>query len=111
MIETKISRKHFSEKAFEAFINKCFELKNPKQFKDENERFFRFLYDDLKIIIQIMEEPSHIAEITKLVNYFSIEDDPEILDYLQDSIMTKIQYMTIDEILTSMVNFAHTLSP
>jgi len=82
MIEKQISRKHFSEKRYDEFLAKCLSLDDPKQFKDDNERFFRFLYDDLKIIIQIVESPSSIAETTKLVNFFGIEDDPEILDYL-----------------------------
>ena len=51
MIEKNLNRTYFNEKKLEVFFEKCWELKEPKRFKDESERFYRFLYDDLKVIL------------------------------------------------------------
>ena len=51
MIEKNLNRGYFNEKKLEVFFEKCWELKEPKRFKDESERFYRFLYDDLKVIL------------------------------------------------------------
>ena len=50
LIESNINRKHFNEKKIGAFFEKCWQLNDPKAFKS-NDRFFRFLYDDFKVII------------------------------------------------------------
>jgi hypothetical protein len=51
LIETNINSKYFNEKKLETFFEKCWQLKEPKKFQEENSRFQKFIYDDYKIII------------------------------------------------------------
>jgi hypothetical protein len=110
MIEKNINRNHFNEKKLEGFFEKCWELKEPRKFK-ENERFFKFLYEDLKVILQCVENPKYLVEFTKFVVFFGADDDPEIFDILLDAILRQLRYLNVDDILTTSVNFAHTLTP
>ena len=52
-----------------------------------------------------------MVDLTKLVVFFRVEDDPEVFDLLQDAILVKIRRLSVDDILTLVVNFAHTLHP
>ena len=49
--------------------------------------------------------------LMKMVVFFSVDDDPEIYDLLTDSIVLKVRKLKVDDILTVVVNFAHTLNP
>ena len=68
------------------FFERCWQLKNPKKFAKESERFFRFVYDDLKVIIQVVGNPWNYAELCKFVVFFGVNDDPELLELLSDGI-------------------------
>lgn len=50
MIEKNINKSYFNERRIEAFFQKCWELQDPRAFAKESDRFFRFMYDDLKVI-------------------------------------------------------------
>ena len=111
LIESNINRQHFNEKKLPAFLEKCWQLQEPLALKEENERFMRFLYDDLKIILQCIDVPESIVGLMKLVVFFKVDDDPEIFDLLSDAILRKIRRLTVEDVLTVTVNFAHTLNP
>jgi len=87
MIEKNINRTFFSEKKAPAFFELCWELKDPKKFKEENQRFYRFLYDDLKIILQHVSYAPTVVEFSKLIVFFGVDDDPEIHDLLSDAVI------------------------
>ena len=110
MIEKNINRSHFNEKKLEPFFEKCWELREPKKFKD-NSRFHQFLYDDLKVILQCVDNPSYLAEFSKFVVFFGADDDPEVYDVLLDAILKQLRFLRVEEILTILVNFAHSLTP
>lgn len=111
LIETNLNRKYFKESKLDPFFTKCFELQNPKQFKEKNQRFYRFLYDDLKFILQKTQVPENFEEFTKLITFFGADDDPELFDLLADGISRAIGEMEVETILNCLVNFAHTLNP
>ena len=52
-----------------------------------------------------------MAEITKFIVFFNATDDPELLDLVSDAIARQFRTLPVDDILTILVNFAHTLSP
>ena len=47
----------------------------------------------------------------KMVVFFQVDDDPEIFDLLTDGIVLKVRKLKVEDILTLVVNFAHTLNP
>lgn len=71
----------------------------------------RFIYDDLKKIIQQIMNPKYYAEASKLLVYYGATDDPELIDILTDAVARQFRVMTIDDICTVLVNMAHTLTP
>jgi len=76
-----------------------------------NARFKQFLYMDLKKVLQQVDRPSNLVEFTKFIVFVGADDDPEIFDILSDEINKSMRRMTVDDILTILVNFAHTLNP
>ena len=52
-----------------------------------------------------------MVEFSKFIVFFGVDDDPEVFDLLTDAIMRKLRVLKVDDILTILVNFAHTLSP
>ena len=50
-------------------------------------------------------------DFVKFIVFFGVDDDPEIFDLLTDAILIKLRYVNIDDLLTIVVNFAHTLHP
>lgn len=95
----------------DAFFEKCFSLQDPKKFKRENDRFFRWCYDDFKVIVQCIDDPENFVEMTKFVVFFGTEDDPEVMDLLADQVLRSMRRLGTDSILELVVNFAATLSP
>ena len=71
----------------------------------------RFIYDDLKKIIQQIMNPKYYAEASKLLVYYGATDDPELIDILTDAVARQFRVMTIDDICTVLVNMAHMLTP
>ena len=65
----------------------------------------------MKVILQCIDQPESIVHLMKMVVFFSVDDDPEIYDLLTDSIVLKVRKLKVDDILTVVVNFAHTLNP
>ena len=65
----------------------------------------------MKFILQTLDKPRHVVEFSKFVVYFDLKDDPDIYEFLHDSYAVQVGKMDVDEILTFLVNFAHTLSP
>lgn len=51
LIEKNVNKQHFNERRVDVFFQKCWELKNPRAFAKEDQRFLRFLYDDLKVVV------------------------------------------------------------
>ena len=51
-----------------------------------------------------------MVEFSKFVVFFGVDDDPEVHELLADAIARKTNMLTVDQILTILVNFAHTLS-
>ena len=51
MIEKNINGTYFREARLNPFFEKCWELNEPKKFKEENNRFYKWLYTDLKSIL------------------------------------------------------------
>jgi hypothetical protein len=72
---------------------------------------FRFLYDDLKVILQHIGRAPTVVEFSKLIVFFEVNDDPEIFDLFSDIFHRLVRKLTVEEILTVLVNIAHTLSP
>lgn len=70
----------------DVFFDTCWKLKEPKKLK-ENERFNRFCYDDLKVVIQCTDSHEFLTEWTKFLVFFGVDDDPEVLEMLTDSIL------------------------
>jgi hypothetical protein len=52
-----------------------------------------------------------LVEFVKFIVFFGVDDDPEIFDLLTDAIIIKMRYVKVDDILTIVTNFAHTLHP
>ena len=52
-----------------------------------------------------------MVEFSKFVVFFAVDDDPEVPDLLADAVLRKMRQLTVDQILTVLVNFAHSLSP
>jgi hypothetical protein len=69
------------------------------------------LYDDLKAIIMKIDNPANFVEFTKFIVRFGAEDDPEVFDLLAEGIGRALRKMTVEQILTILVNFAHSLNP
>ena len=51
-----------------------------------------------------------MVEFSKFVVFFGVDDDPEVHELLVDAIATRINRLPVEQILTILVNFAHTLS-
>lgn len=111
MIETNVNKDYLNEKKLAVFFEKCWEIKEPHSFAREEPRFERFLKSDLKSVMQKVGQAENIVEFSKFVVFFGVEEDPEVFDLLLDSFSRSIREMTVDGILTVLVNFAHTLSP
>jgi hypothetical protein len=47
----------------------------------------------------------------KMVVFFRADDDPEIYDLITDSFVLKVRKLKVDDVLTFVVNYAHTLHP
>ena len=47
----------------------------------------------------------------KFLLFFKVDEDPELYELISEKICVKIQYFTIDEMLTVLVNLSQTLSP
>ena len=45
---------------------------------------YRFLYDDIKVILQHVARAPTVVEFSKLIVFFGIDDDPEIFDLFLD---------------------------
>lgn len=58
-----------------------------------------------------MSNVKYLAELSKFVVFFNATDDPELLDILTDAVARQFRFIPVDDILTILVNFAHTLSP
>ena len=52
-----------------------------------------------------------MVEFTKFVTFFGADDDPELFDVLADGISRTMRGMSVDGILTCLVNFAHSTNP
>ena len=50
-------------------------------------------------------------EFVKFLLFFKVDEDPELYELISENICKKIQYFTIDEMLTVLVNLSQTLSP
>lgn len=112
LIEKNINRKYFSEKKADAFFEACFALKDPAAFVEENVRFKKFIYDDLKLIIQSVKDPENVVNLVKFAVFFRLGgEDPEIFELLADQFKKNVQMFTTDQVLTILVNFSHSLSP
>ena len=110
LIETNINAKYLRESRLEQFFQKCWDLKNPKEFM-ENKDFRRFVYSDLKSVLGKIDNPTNYVEFTKFMVFFRADDDPELFDLLADGCNRFLRRMPVDDILTILVNFAHTLNP
>lgn len=111
MIEKNINQSHFNEKRLGVFFEKCWQLREPRKFKNESDRFYRFVYEDLKALVSRIDKPANVVELSKFVVFFGVDDDPEFFDLLADAVSKKMRYFKVDDILTILVNFAHSLSP
>ena len=58
-----------------------------------------------------MTNRENLVNLTKFVVFFKVEDDPELLEVIADSICKRIKYYTIDDLLTILANYNQTLSP
>ena len=74
-------------------------------------KFQDFLYNDLKHIFQITANPVNMVEFVKFLLFFKVDKDPELYELICENICKKIQFFTVDEMLTTVVNLSHTLSP
>ena len=77
---------------------------NEKKFKD-------FVYNDLKIILQLVNGTDNVEKFCKFMVFFKVDEDPELITVLCDNIARQMSKFTTDEILTILVNLSHTLSP
>lgn len=77
----------------------------------QDKTFRSFVYQDLKIILQIVNGTENIEKFTKFIVFFRVDEDPELIEVLCDNVASKISKFTTDEILTILVNLKHTLSP
>lgn len=62
LIEKGINKKYFREDRLDTFFQKCFDLTH-EQADDfaQNERFKRFMYTDLKTILQVTNKPENLT--------------------------------------------------
>lgn len=112
MIDKNINRKYLSEKKMDVFFDHCFSLKEPQTFIEQEPRFKKFIYDDLKLIIQSIKDTENIVNLVKFGVFFRLGgEDPEIFELLADQFKKNIQNYTTDQVLTILVNFSHSLSP
>ena len=42
--------------------------------------------------------------------YFKVDEDPELYEILTEQVCKRIKHLTIDELLTVLANYSHTLS-
>mmetsp|Transcript_15020 Transcript_15020/g.25531 ORF Transcript_15020/g.25531 Transcript_15020/m.25531 type:complete len:412 (-) Transcript_15020:1057-2292(-) len=111
LIEQGLNKTYLSVKKLDTFFEKCWCLQEPHTFKDEEPRFFRFLYDDTKFILQNIDVPEHLVNFAKLIVFVKADDDPELMDILADRYNILVRSCSVVDMLTITVNFAHTLSP
>ena len=74
-------------------------------------RFTQWVEYDLKFILQSLRYTDNVVGFSKFIVFYRITHDPEIPEIMADQIKKSIRKFTTDEILTSLVNFSHTLSP
>ena len=103
----------FSEKiGLRVFFELCFSLGSANAAELMKDKTFnKFVYQDLKIILQIVNGTDNLEKFTKFMVFFRVDEDPELLEVLCDNIASKMSYFTTDEILSILVNLNHTLSP
>ena len=65
----------------------------------------------MKVILQRVDSPQNFVEFSKFIVFFGADDDPEVFDCLSDGINAKMRMMPVEDILTILVNVAHTLNP
>ena len=112
LIEKGINRKFFREDRLEGFFELCFSLGSANAAELMKDKTFnKFVYQDLKIILQIVNGTDNLEKFTKFLVFFRVDEDPELLEVLCDNIASKMSYFTTEEILSILVNLNHTLSP
>lgn len=112
LIEKGVNRKFFREDRLEGFFDLCFSLGSENAAELMKDKTFNnFVYQDLKIILQIVNGTDNLEKFAKFMVFFKVDEDPELLDVLCDNIASKMSHFTTDEILNILVNLKHTLSP
>lgn len=74
-------------------------------------RFQRFVYTDLKYLLQLVNNPEYLTEFSKFLIFFKVDEDPELVELLCDQVCKRVKDFTVDEHLTILTNLAHTLNP
>lgn len=111
LIEKGINKKYFREDRLDSFFEKCFEMTHDQAEEfAKNPRFQRFLYTDLKTILQVTNKPENLTQWSKFIVFFKVDDDPELIEQLNFKIKQKIKFFEVDDILQVLVNMQHTLS-
>lgn len=70
----------------------------------QDKNFRQFVYEDLKIILQLVNGTDNLEKFAKFMVFFRVDEDPELLEVLCDNVASKMGYFTTDEILSILVN-------
>lgn len=85
LIESNYNRNYFREDKFDIFFEKVFSLSNQMLLYD-NAIFQDWITYDLKYIIQVIIKQKSILNMSKFVVFMKVEDDPEIIELLCDTV-------------------------
>ena len=110
LVENNINRKYFKESRLEVFFEKCFTLVEPEKLMAEKS-FYNFVYYDLKQLLTLITRPAHLVNFTKFLVFFKVDQDPELYELLSEAICKSIKRLSVDDLLTILANFSHSLSP
>lgn len=70
----------------------------------KEKKFYNFIYYDLKYCLQLVSNPDHIVNFTKLLVFFKIDEDPEMYELVSEVICKNVQRLTVDDLLTALAN-------
>jgi hypothetical protein len=58
-----------------------------------------------------VREPQNLVEFTKFAVFFRLSgEDPELFELIADQVKKNVSMMTTEQLLTILVNYAHSLS-
>jgi len=65
----------------------------------------------LKQLLTLITRPGHLVNFTKFMIFFKVDEDPELYELLSEAICKSLKRFTVDDLLTILANYSHSLSP